>query len=104
MSIVSKVGNWGLTFIANVLFASKLRDSQSGMWVFKRNVMEKIVLSGDDMSFSQEIKLKAMTCPDVHFAEYHIAYRSRTGESKLSPFRHGLLNLKDLILVRLGLK
>jgi dolichol-phosphate hexosyltransferase len=104
MSIVSKVGNWGLTLITNVLFGIKLRDSQSGMWVFKKSVLERFVLSGDDMSFSQEIKLKAIACPDIRFAEYHIPYRPRIGESKLFPLRHGLLNLKDLVLVRLGMK
>jgi putative flippase GtrA len=104
MGAVSKVGNWGLTLITNMLFGLDLHDSQSGMWVFKRSLLKRIRLSGDDMSFSQELKLKAIACPGARFAEYHIPYAPRIGDSKLLPLRHGLLNLRDLFLVRLGMK
>ncbi|HUO50639.1 MAG TPA: glycosyltransferase [Candidatus Paceibacterota bacterium] len=100
MNLLRRIGNWGLTLAANVLFNLSLSDSQSGMWVFKRSLLGKILPQSNDMPFSQELKIRAAMDPAVRFAEYHIPYHVRIGESKLFPFRHGVKLLIALFVLR----
>ena len=100
ISPIRKIGNWGLTLAANVLFGLGLKDSQSGMWVFKKRLLDKIVLENNSMPFSEEIKIKAATYPGVRFNEFHIPYQERTGASSLFPLKHGWQNLKYLLKLR----
>ena len=93
MSATRIFGNIMLTKIANVLFGLQLKDSQSGMWIFKRTVLATFDLKSDDMPISEEIKIRAATNRTLTFAEYHIPYHERVGISKLSPLRHGIKNL-----------
>src|SRR5262245_37990242 len=44
MGFTNRFGNWVLTFATQVLFQRTLRDSQSGMWVFRRAVLERMNL------------------------------------------------------------
>ena len=100
MNFSNKVGNWILTFTAWVLFGEKMADSQTGMWVFKRDVLERIKVVSDGMPFSQEIKIEAIKAPDVRFAEFHINYEPRIGEVKLRKWRDGWENLSHLVSKR----
>jgi len=93
MNFSNKVGNWILTATTWLLFGQKMADSQSGMWVFKRAVLEKLNVTSDGMPFSQEIKIEAVKNRDVRFAEYHINYDPRVGEVKLRKWRDGWENL-----------
>jgi glycosyltransferase involved in cell wall biosynthesis len=101
MNMLRRVGNWGLTFAANVLFFLHLKDSQSGMWLFKRVALDKIIPTSDDMPLSQELKIRAARDRSIRFGEFHIPYRERIGESKLFPFRHGVILLVHLMRMRL---
>ena len=92
-SFVRTFGNKFLTFAANAVFGISLKDSQSGMWVFRRSALEKIFPESDDMPLSEEIKIRAILHPEVSFKEFYIPYRPRVGESKLSPLKHGFKNL-----------
>ncbi len=96
MSLTRVLGNKILTFLAQRLFNTKINDSQSGMWVFKRKCLEKFTLRGTGMSLSQEIKIKTIKTPELEFAEFAITYEPRMGKSKLSPVKDGLLNLISL--------
>jgi glycosyltransferase involved in cell wall biosynthesis len=55
------IGNAVLTGATMVLFRKFLVDSQSGMWVFRREVLEKMQPESDTMALSQEIKILAFT-------------------------------------------
>lgn len=101
MNLMRKLGNWGLTFVSNMLFGFRLKDSQSGMWVFRKRILDKIKLQNEDMSFSEEIKLKCIL-QGLRFKEVPIPYYARAGDSKLLPFRHGLKNLLYLFKLRLN--
>jgi len=94
MSPLHRFGNRVLTGTANLLFGIRLRDSQSGMWVFRRSVLEKLELNSDGMPFSEEIKIEAFK--KVRAAEVPIAYRKRKGEVKLSSWKDGKENFKFL--------
>jgi len=69
-----------------------LQDSQSGFWVFRREVLGKLHVTQDGMAFSEELKLEAIL-RGVRFLEIPIPYRVRQGPPKLSSWRDGTRNL-----------
>lgn len=93
MSLRSRVGNLILGMAMSVLFFRWVRDSQSGMWVFRRAILKDMKLESDGMAFSEEIKIEALRSPAIRFGEISILYSSRLGESKLNPWRDGVQNL-----------
>jgi glycosyltransferase involved in cell wall biosynthesis len=100
MSFKHRLGNLGLSLVMSLLFFRWIRDSQSGMWVLRRNVLEGMRLESDGMAFSEEIKIEALLHPRVRFEEISILYSSRLGEIKLNPWRDGLYNLLFLFRKR----
>lgn len=102
MSVKHKFGNLVLSLATSILFFRWVRDSQSGMWVFRRSILEKMRLESDGMAFSEEIKIEALMQPDVRFEEISIMYSSRLGEIKLNPWRDGIHNLLFLLRKRFG--
>ncbi len=101
MSLKHKIGNLILSFTMSVLFLRWVRDSQSGMWVFRRSILKDIRLDSDGMAFSEEIKVEAIKNPKIQFAEMPVMYTSRLGEIKLQPWRDGITNLLFLFKKRL---
>jgi hypothetical protein len=102
MGLTNRFGNWVLTVTAMMLYFKPIQDSQSGMWVFRRSLLERLRLTSDGMPFSQEIKLEALL-RGFRFGESHIPYGSRIGEVKLQKWRDGWLNLVFLVQKRFGL-
>lgn len=100
MSFKHKFGNWILSFATSILFFHWMSDSQSGMWVFKRSILQDMKLESDGMAFSEEIKIEALLSPNVRFVEISIQYSSRLGEIKLNPWRDGFQNLWFLVKKR----
>ena len=97
-------GNDVLNFFIWILFWFRVRDSQSGMWVFRRWVLAHLNLTSDGMAFSEEIKLEAMSRKKIIRAkELPIYYKERHGVSKLRIWRDGFYNLFFLFRKRLGL-
>ena len=101
MGLTNRLGNGALTLACAALFGRRLRDSQSGMWVFRRAVLERLRLTSDGMAFSQEIKLEALA-RGLRFAEEHIPYGVRSGQVKLQRWRDGWGNLVFLVRKRFG--
>jgi hypothetical protein len=100
MSFKHKCGNLALSLAMSILYFRWVRDSQSGMWVFRRSILEDMNLVSDGMAFSEEIKIEALRNRRIRFAEISIQYSSRLGEIKLSPWRDGCYNLWFLIRKR----
>ena len=96
MSLKHKVGNLVLSLAMSVLFFRWVRDSQSGMWIFRRSILNEMKLESDGMAFSEEIKIEALRNKRVRFGEISILYSSRLGEKKLNPWRDGVQNLAFL--------
>ena len=101
MELSNRLGNWVLTVAAAILFFKPIRDSQSGMWVFKRSALSRMRLTSDGMPFSEEIKLEALL-RGLRFGEGHIPYGARIGEVKLQKWRDGWYNLAFLVRKRFG--
>jgi glycosyltransferase involved in cell wall biosynthesis len=101
MQFTNMLGNAVLTVAAAVLFFKPIRDSQSGMWVFKRAALGRMKLTSDGMAFSEEIKLEALL-RGLKFGESHIPYGVRVGEVKLQKWRDGWNNLAFLVRKRFG--
>jgi hypothetical protein len=97
MSFRNKIGNLILSLAMSILFLHWVRDSQSGMWVFRRSILKEMKLESDGMSFSEEIKIEALRSSKIRFGEIAIMYSSRLGESKLNPWKDGLGNLWFLV-------
>jgi len=95
------VGNKILSMVASALFFRWIRDSQSGMWIFYKDALEKMELISDGMAFSEEIKLEAITKSEIGFREIPIRYSNRAGEKKLRPWRDGWTNLVFLLKKRI---
>ena len=100
MSFKHKLGNLILSLTMSILYLRWVRDSQSGMWVFRRSILKDMNLVADGMAFSEEIKIEALKSNHVRFAEISILYTSRLGEIKLNPWRDGFNNLWFLVKKR----
>ncbi|HEU0141132.1 MAG TPA: glycosyltransferase family 2 protein [Bryobacteraceae bacterium] len=100
MSFKHYIGNLILSIAMSLLYFRWVRDSQSGMWVFRRSILKDMVLESDSMAFSEEIKIEALKNPRIRFEEISILYSSRLGEIKLNPWRDGFHNLFFLVRKR----
>jgi len=99
MDIVSKIGNYILTFTTQILFGYGIKDSQSGMWVFKRAILSQIRLESNGMAFSEEIKIEILK-RKLRFKEVHIPYYQRYGKKKIKKFQDGIKNLLYLFYLK----
>jgi hypothetical protein len=103
MSVKHRFGNLMLAFILRLLFFMNLRDSQSGMWIFKKETLEKIQpleSFHDGMPFSEEIKIEMFTNPQIRAREIPSTLHPREGAVKLESFKDGWKNLKFLCIKR----
>jgi glycosyltransferase involved in cell wall biosynthesis len=103
MSTKHRFGNWALKFTTNLLFGMKIKDSQSGMWVFRKSILDKIYLTSDGMPLSEEIKIEAWK-KKLRAKEVPIIYSIRKGEVKLQSWNDGFKNLKFLFKKRFSKK
>ena len=105
MSAKHKLGNWVLSTTGRVLFMVDVKDSQSGMWIFRREVLSRFRLTSDGMPLSEEIKIEAFSRArdGLRAKEIPIEYRIRVGDVKLSSWKDGWRNLQFLFKKRFGL-
>ena len=103
MSIKHRFGNLILATALRILFMININDSQSGMWIFKKDALKKIQpleIFNDGMPFSEEIKIEMFTSKDIRAKEIPSALYTRAGEVKLDSFKDGWKNLKFLFKKR----
>lgn len=93
MRFLNRLGNLILTLVFSIVTFRKIKDSQSGMWVFRREILDKIKLVSNGMAFSEEIKMEVMFNKDIVFAEVPISYSVRLGQVKLNKFKDAFTNL-----------
>lgn len=98
-------GNFVLSAATVFLFQRMILDSQSGMWVFRRDVLDGITLTSRGMAMSEEFKIRAWTKPGLRCREVNIpfSYSERMGKPKLNLWRDGARNLLFLFALRFGI-
>lgn len=101
MSSRNRLGNSVLNLTTRLFFRIDLKDSQSGMWVFRKDLLSLMHLNSDGMPFSEELKVEACHFVKCRWREVPIEYRARVGKVKLSGWRDGFLNLCHLFRKRL---
>jgi glycosyltransferase involved in cell wall biosynthesis len=105
MSAKHFFGNTILNVGLRVLFLINIKDSQSGMWIFKKSALDKVQPIEDfnnGMPFSEEIKIEMFSNKNVKSKEIPSALYQREGEVKLESFTDGWKNLKYLFWKRVN--
>ena len=103
MTLTHRFGNLTLALVLRFLFLINIRDSQSGMWIFKKDALNKIQSMeqfNDGMPFSEEIKIEMFTTKNIKSKEIPSTLRPREGKLKLESFKDGWKNLKFLFVKR----
>lgn len=100
MELPHRLGNVILNLAVKILYGVSTKDSQSGMWILRREALERLELTNSGMPFSEEIKLEALE-KGLKFMEVPIDYRPRVGDAKLRSWVDGWANLRYLLLRRL---
>jgi hypothetical protein len=103
-SFLRVLGNFALNLMTLALFGFWLNDSQSGMWVFRRAILDQLDLTSETMSLSEELKIEAFTRRNLRSRELPIYYKARVGESKLNLWHDGFANLLFLFQKRLRMR
>ena len=103
MSVKHAFGNFLLAKTMQILFLMNVKDSQSGMWIFKRDALDKVQPLeefNDGMPFSEEIKIEMFKNKRIKAKEIPSCLYTREGEKKLQSFSDGWKNLKFLFVKR----
>ena len=101
MTGMHRVGNEILNIAFRSLYDSGVRDSQSGMWSFRRSILPRLQLLHDGMAFSVELKLEVIRA-GFRFLEIPIEYRIRVGDKKIRSVSDATGNLIWLARKRVG--
>lgn len=99
MASVNFFGNQFFSILSQILFRWPFRDSQSGMWIFKRSIWPALNVKSGGMPFSQELKIEAFM-KGFKCGEIPIEFRSRVGKVKLNIIKDGFGNLFSLLRKR----
>jgi dolichol-phosphate hexosyltransferase len=105
MSLKHRFGNLTLAWTLRILFLVNIRDSQSGMWIFKRDALTKIQpleTFNNGMPFSEEIKIEMFTNKHIKAKEIPSTLSAREGQVKLESFKDGIKNLRFLFVKRIA--
>ena len=104
MSIVRSFGVRILNGLILILYGYKIKDSLSGMWVFKRHVYDELKPTEGGWNFSLEIKLKTIADSRFKFSEKQISYHDRIFDSsKQIIFKTGMEHLIYLFSLKFSL-
>jgi len=97
------LGNPVLTFICNMLFGTRISDSQCGMRIFRKDSLEKLELVTSGMEFASELLVKAAWA-NFKIAEIPIEFfkDGRSRKPYLRTWRDGWRHLRFLVLSKLS--
>ncbi|KAA0003460.1 MAG: glycosyltransferase family 2 protein [Thermoplasmata archaeon] len=103
MSFKHFFGNFILSSTLRLLYGIKIKDSQSGMWIFRKDALKKLKPLeefNDGMPFSEEIKIEMFSNKEIKAKEIPSFLFERKGKAKIESFADGWKNLKFLIKKR----
>lgn len=85
---IHRFGNWVIAWTFSMLFAMKVTDVCSGLYLLETEEARKYNL--EEHGFVAEIELAAQSASAGSLTEVPISYRPRIGKEKLNTWRHGL--------------
>lgn len=101
---IKRFGNLFFSVLLRLLFGVKFKDSQSGMWVFRREILKSLNLHETGMAYSSEIKIEVHQT-GYRYIEIPIRYhRRKGGQTSLNWVRDGLQILGFLLKRRFATK
>jgi dolichol-phosphate mannosyltransferase len=86
--LINRIGNHVLNWLFRVLFAVRLSDVCSGMYLLRTKAAKTLDLTTG--GFDVEVEIASQFAARGKVAEVPVNYRPRLGEKKLSSLRHGL--------------
>ncbi len=86
-----KLGNNFLTFLINLLYNSTLSDIETCYKMFRKGVIDNIVIRSNDFSVEPELTAKVLKNRNLRVYEMPISYYGRSyAEGKKISWKHGL--------------
>ena len=93
------VGNYLITWFANILYGTRVSDLCTGFWGFRREVIQNLNLTADGFQLEAEI-LTQLAKKGYQIGEIPILYRRRVGKAKLTVLQDGFRIVRFLIAQR----
>ena len=94
MSFQNRLGNAVLALETRILFGLNMRDPESGMWMFRKSILNRLKLHSDSWPLSHEVKIEACHYARCRWKEVPIRYSPRVGQTKLlNGWKVGFLDL-----------
>lgn len=97
MPRLNRFGNKAFAAIASLLTGTRVRDTTTGMRMYRREVIRDIEWT-ENTGLSAELLLRPLM-RGYRIKEVEIDYRERLGETKLDPFRGGAAIAKSIVKV-----
>jgi len=88
-----RLGVFILNMEVRLLYGIKIKDILSGMWVFRKEIKDKLGSTMGDWNLSPQIKLNAISHKEIKFTEYSIVQHQRAGETKQAYWKTGFSHL-----------
>jgi dolichol-phosphate mannosyltransferase len=81
MSLLNRIGNTGLSLLASLLYRRRIRDVCSGLWGFRRDVLQELDLVSERFTLEVDILTNVMK-GRYRFTQVPIEYTPRPDGSK----------------------
>ncbi|VAW33933.1 D-glycero-beta-D-manno-heptose-1,7-bisphosphate 7-phosphatase [hydrothermal vent metagenome] len=96
MPAMRRIGNFFFANLLSILGRQRITDSASGMRVFKKEILQKILPLPDGLNLTPVMSTRALH-EQIKMTEIPIPYSERLGDSKLSVVHDGRLFLESMI-------
>jgi hypothetical protein len=96
MPFTRRVGNVIFARLLTAIGRSTVRDTASGMRVFRKSALEMLMPLPDGLNLTPVMSTRAMHEP-LHVVEVPIPYQERVGRSKLNVVRDGIRFLETMV-------
>ncbi|MHC1686989.1 MAG: glycosyltransferase family 2 protein [Methanothrix sp.] len=94
----NRLGNNIFSFLATYISCMRIKDSQTGMRAFRRQMFDKLDVKAKGLEFETKMTVRAAKL-GYKIVEIPIEYRERVGKSKLQPVRDGARMIAALFSV-----
>jgi len=94
----NRLGNNIFSFLATYISCIRIKDSQTGMRAFRREMFDKLDVKAKGLEFETKMTVRAAKL-GYKIVEIPIEYRERVGKSKLNPLKDGARMLTALLSV-----